>query len=72
MVPYVGCGVCSSAATMDKVQTKILWEHAGLPVVPYVCLTRADINDSRRYDEIVQIAVDTLGFHLLVKPCSAG
>ncbi|MBQ1832328.1 MAG: D-alanine--D-alanine ligase [Treponema sp.] len=72
MVPYVGCGVFSSAATMDKVQTKILWEHAGLPVVPYVCLTRADINDSRRYDEIVQNAVDTLGFPLFVKPCSAG
>lgn len=71
-VPYVGCGVFSSAATMDKVQTKILWEHAGLPVVPYICLTRADINDSKRYDQLVQKCIDTLGFPLFVKPCSAG
>lgn len=72
MVPYVGCGVFSSAATMDKVQTKILWEHAGLPVVPYMCLTRADINDSHRYDQLVQQSIETLGFPLFVKPCSAG
>ena len=71
-VPYVGCTVFSSAATMDKVQTKILWEHAGLPVVPYVLLTRADVNDSRRYDEVLQKAADELGFPLFVKPCSAG
>ncbi|HBG65436.1 MAG TPA: D-alanine--D-alanine ligase A, partial [Treponema sp.] len=52
-IPYVGCGVLSSAATMDKVTTKILWEHAGLPVVPSVCITRADVNDSSKYDALV-------------------
>ncbi len=71
-VPYVGCGVFSSAATMDKVQTKILWEKAGLPVVPYICVRRSDVNDSRRYDELIQKAVDELKFPLFVKPCSAG
>ena len=72
MVPYVGCGVFSSAATMDKIQTKILWEHAGLPVVPYICLTRADINDGKRYDSLVDSAISSMGFPLFVKPCSAG
>ncbi|MBQ2600991.1 MAG: D-alanine--D-alanine ligase [Treponema sp.] len=71
-VPYVGCGVFSSAATMDKVFTKILWEHAGLPIVPYVCITRADVNDSKVYDRLVKSAVDNMGFPLFVKPCSAG
>jgi len=71
-IPYVGCGVFSSAATMDKIQTKILWEHAGLPVVPYMCITRADVNDSKRYDELVKQAVEKLKFPLFVKPCSAG
>ena len=71
-VPYVGCGVFSSAATMDKVQTKILWEKAGLPVVPYICVRRSDVNDSRRYDALIQKAVDELKFPLFVKPCSAG
>ncbi len=71
-VPYVGCGVFASAATMDKEETKILWEHAGLPVVPSLCITRADINDSSSYDKKVQLAIDTFGFPLFVKPCSAG
>ena len=71
-VPYVGCGVMSSAVTMDKVTTKIIWEKAGLPVVPYMCLTKADINNSAEYDKLVAKAIDTLKFPLFVKPCSAG
>ncbi len=71
-IPYVGCGVLSSAVTMDKEITKILLKAAGLPVVPYVCITRADVNDSARYDAKVQEAVQTLGFPLFVKPSSAG
>ena len=71
-LPYVGCGVLSSAVTMDKVTTKILWEHAGLPVVPYRCITRRDVNDSKKYDELVKEAITSLGFPLFVKPCSAG
>lgn len=71
-VAYVGCGVFSSAATMDKEETKILWQHAGLPVVPGICLTRADINDSKAYDQKVKLAIETLKFPLFVKPCSAG
>lgn len=69
---YVGCGVFSSAATMDKEKTKILWEAAGLPIVPYICLTRSDINDSRIYDKRVSEAIKKLHFPLFVKPCSAG
>mgnify|MGYP002852740726 FL=1 len=71
-VPYVGCGVLSSAVTMDKITTKILWESAGLPVVPYRLITRADVNDSEKYDTLVKEAVESLKFPLFVKPCSAG
>lgn len=71
-VPYVGCGVLSSAVTMDKVTTKIIWEKAGFPVVPYRCLTRADINDSAKYDSLVAEAVEALKFPVFVKPCAAG
>jgi len=69
---YVGCNVLSSAVTMDKVTTKILWQNAGLPVVPYVLLTRSDINDSKKYDALVSSAVKKLHYPLFVKPCSAG
>ncbi|MCH5290724.1 MAG: D-alanine--D-alanine ligase [Treponema sp.] len=71
-VPYVGCGVFASAATMDKEYAKILWEHAGLPVVPYRCINRADVYDSKRYDQKVKEAIGTLNFPLFVKPCGAG
>ncbi len=78
-VPYVGCGVLSSSVTMDKVTTKIIWEHAGLPVVPYMCLTRADINNSAEYDHVlpVQVTVQTRqqiqkNFHLPLWKHSAG
>ncbi len=71
-VPYVGCDTLSSACTMDKETTKILWKNAGLPVVPYRCLTKAQVNDSALYDSIVDEAIENLKFPLFVKPCSAG
>ncbi|MBP5251968.1 MAG: D-alanine--D-alanine ligase [Treponema sp.] len=71
-IPYVGCNVLSSAVTMDKDTTKKLWAQAGLPVVPGVCITRADINDSKKYDSLIQTITDDLNYPLFVKPCSAG
>lgn len=71
-LPYVGCGVMASAVTMDKEKTKAVWENAGLPVVPYVCLRRSDLADSKKYDKILEDAVAKLSFPLFVKPCSAG
>ncbi|MCR5218635.1 D-alanine--D-alanine ligase family protein [Treponema sp.] len=71
-IPYVGCGVLASSASMDKDTTKILWKAAGLPVVPGICITRSDVNDSARYDKIIDKVVEDYGFPLFVKPCSAG
>ena len=34
-IPYVGCGVLTSALGMDKELTKLIAREAGLPVVPY-------------------------------------
>ena len=33
-VPFVGCDVLASAVGMDKYVMKMLWQAAGLPVVP--------------------------------------
>lgn len=71
-IPYVGCSTMSSALTMDKEKTKIIAEAAGIKTVPYICMKRCDLNNSQRYDEIFQRAIDTLGFPLFVKPCCAG
>lgn len=71
-VAYVGCGTMASSLTMDKEKTKQVLEAAGVPVVPYICMKRTDMMDSRRYDEVFQQAIDKLEFPLFVKPCCAG
>ncbi len=71
-VPYVGCSVAASALTMDKEKTKQVWQNAGLPVVPYVCVRRADLNDGAACKKIIDDAISKFGFPLFVKPCNAG
>ena len=41
-IPYVGAGVLASAAGMDKDVMKRLFRDAGLPVVPWELILRAD------------------------------
>lgn len=72
-IPYVGCTTLSSAITIDKEKTKMLWQSVGLPVVPYVCLKRYVMNDSVLYDAFIEAAEKELGdYPLFVKPCCAG
>lgn len=71
-IPYVGCSVAASALTMDKEKTKQIWQNAGLPVVPYVCVRRADLNDGAAYKKITEEAIAKFGFPLFIKPCNAG
>jgi D-alanine-D-alanine ligase len=64
-VPYVGAGVCASAASMDKIVTKALLRDAGLAVGDAVALdrTRTDLTAAER---------DRLGLPVFVKPARAG
>lgn len=71
-IPYVGCSVAASALTMDKEKTKQIWQNAGLPVVPYFCVRRADLNDGAAYKKITEEAIAKFGFPLFIKPCNAG
>lgn len=71
-VPFVGCENIASGATMDKEFTKIIWQAAGLPVVPYVCVTKSQLKDSKVYDKLIEDTIAKLQFPLFVKPCSAG
>lgn len=71
-VPYVGCTTMSSALTMDKEKTKQVWQAAGLPVVPYVCMPRSVMMDSVLYDAFLDETEKELGYPMFVKPSSAG
>ncbi len=42
-IPYVGCGVLSSAVGMDKVYTKIIVDDLGIEQAPYVLVRAADV-----------------------------
>lgn len=71
-IPYVGCSTMASAVTMDKEKTKQILKSSEIPIVPYICIKRCDLNNSQRYDEIFQRCIDELGFPLFIKPCCAG
>jgi D-alanine-D-alanine ligase len=69
-VPYVGAGVAASAVGMDKILMKRLFLEAGLPVVPFVAVTRASwrANPDAATDEIEA----RIGYPCFVKPANMG
>ena len=42
-IPYVGCGVLSSALCMDKAYAKIVFEKEGIPQGKYLVFSRKQI-----------------------------
>jgi len=69
-IPYVGAGVLGSAVGMDKGVMKVLFQAAGLPVVPYVVMRRRDWeqNPAAVQTQILQ----TFSLPLFVKPANLG
>lgn len=69
-LPYVGCGVASSAVAMDKVMAKQLFDAAGLPQVRYqVVLRNAYHANPESTCETIEAA---LSYPLFVKPANLG
>jgi D-alanine-D-alanine ligase len=69
-VPYVGAGVLASATGMDKDVMKRLFRDAGLPVVPWLLIPRAEWEDS---PVVVRKRIEKdLRYPLFVKPVNMG
>ncbi len=66
---FVGSGVFSSAASMDKHYTKTLLAHAGIPTCPWELVTET-MWQTDRAD--VETRVAALTFPVFVKPARAG
>lgn len=64
-LPFVGCGVWSSAAGMDKEVMKRLLQEANIPNARYMLLTP---HKNTSYDEVVA----QLGTPFFIKPANAG
>ncbi len=62
-VPVTGSGVLGSALTMDKLQTKRIWQACGLPTPPWQVADSADQADA---------IAEQLGLPLFVKPAREG
>ncbi|AHN71325.1 D-alanine--D-alanine ligase [Aggregatibacter actinomycetemcomitans] len=66
-IPYTGCGVMTSALTMDKMRTKMLWKAFGLPVAEMEIVTTEN-----RVNLNLESVVKKLGLPLMVKPSLEG
>ncbi|WP_392564570.1 D-alanine--D-alanine ligase [Orbus wheelerorum] len=64
-IPYTGSDVLSSALTMDKLKTKLIWKSSNLPVAEHVTLEKGQ---SICIDSIIQ----QLGLPLFIKPSHEG
>jgi D-alanine-D-alanine ligase len=69
-LPYVGAGVLGSAIGMDKDVSKKLFRAAGIPVVPWVTVHRADWEKDRA---TVRAKVEEeFSYPVFVKPATLG
>ncbi len=69
-VPYVGCGVLGSALGMDKEIGKMVFENAGLSILPYVSFRR--LQWERDPESIMDTVEQKLSYPCFVKPANLG
>lgn len=69
-VPYAGCGVLGAALGMDKEKAKMVFQAAGLPVVPWVVARR---HENERDPEALCDRIEArFGYPVFVKPANMG
>lgn len=69
-VPYIGAGVLASSAGMDKIVSKALFEHAGIPQLPYEPVNITDWKVEP--DPVIEIIEEKLSYPIFVKPANMG
>jgi len=68
-IPYVGCGVLSSAVSMDKLYTKIIVDTLGVAQARYLPVQRKALAEM---DSVVESIEETFTYPVFVKPSNAG
>ncbi|HEX9235749.1 MAG TPA: D-alanine--D-alanine ligase family protein [Actinomycetota bacterium] len=68
-IPYVGAGVLASAVGLDKAVQKVLFEAAGLRVVPHEVVHEREWEEDR---DAVEARAAGLGLPVFVKPATLG
>ena len=70
-VPYVGCGVLSSALAMDKAKAKEMFTAARIPQADYVAFHESEVDEIGASAFAAKVAVQ-LPFPMFVKPANLG
>ncbi|MBR5486009.1 MAG: D-alanine--D-alanine ligase [Oscillospiraceae bacterium] len=68
-IPYVGCGVLSSAMCMDKAVAHMVLEHAGIPMAKWELVRTHEMNE---FDAVAQRLENAFPYPMFVKPANAG
>ncbi len=68
-IPYVGCGVFASAASMDKFYTKLVVDTLGIRQAIYVGVIASELKDM---DSVVAKVESKLSYPVFIKPSKAG
>ena len=68
-VPYVGCGVLSSAVSMDKVFTKLIVNNTKIKQASFLSFKKEDLEDM---NAVVKRIRSKLGYPCFVKPAISG
>lgn len=69
-IPYVGCGILSSAVGMDKVIQKQLFSQQRIPIVPYLFFYQATWDIAR--EQTLERIENLFAYPLFVKPARLG
>ena len=69
-IPYVGNGVLAASSSMDKLVMKQLFEHRGLPQLPYISFLRSEYE--KYENNIIKLVNDKLTYPVFVKPANLG
>ncbi len=70
-LPYVGCGITSSALCMDKALMNQVFLACGLPEARFIVIKREDPENADR-DALLQRVREELGLPCFVKPANNG
>ena len=70
-LPYTGAGILTSALGMDKLQAKMVWKNAELPIVPFAFLSRQE-KEKTALDALFDLWTSRFGLPFFIKPCCAG
>ncbi|MDL2293572.1 D-alanine--D-alanine ligase [Ruminococcaceae bacterium OttesenSCG-928-D13] len=68
-IPYVGCGVLSSALCMDKSYANQIFDAHGIPHTPWMTVDRDEVDDM---DGLLFRMGEKLKFPVFAKPAAAG